>query len=293
MLNYPRMYWRPLSVLLACTALSLCLALLGTPVDHLDTTAVISESFMVLLPVVGMFLIHDLRRYSPETFGLLMTGLACITLSMVTDAMDELFTMNKTINALFEDLLEVVGFGLFLIGLQRWAAYNQAIQSQLKSLATTDALTGTNNRRHFVAALETEASRTHRHDSALSVILLDIDHFKKVNDTFGHDVGDAVLIHVAKLLKGQLRATDIFARYGGEEFVVLAPHTDINGAIQLAEKLRSTLECNPPPALPAVTASFGAAQYSTSEPTDHLLIRVDRALYAAKADGRNRVCQAP
>jgi len=160
-------------------------------------------------------------------------------------------------------------------------------------LAHTDPLTGTLNRRALFDLLRREMERHRRHGHELAVIMFDIDHFKSVNDHYGHAVGDSVLQHVAQVAAKEVRGTDTLARYGGEEFVLVAPETDKIQALQLSDRVRVALRLD---ALPVrdrklrVTASFGVAlmRAQDTEP-EELLQRADEALYAAKAAGRDRV----
>lgn len=131
--------------------------------------------------------------------------------------------------------------------------------------------------------------RAGRHPNPFSVIFLDIDRFKQVNDSFGHEAGDRILIGVAQLIGKQVRRTDVFARYGGEEFAILMPQTDLEGACALAEKCRLALQENTFADVGKVTASFGVATCDRKETSDQFLKRVDLSLYEAKAGGRNRV----
>ncbi|MFA4839021.1 MAG: GGDEF domain-containing protein [Candidatus Neomarinimicrobiota bacterium] len=164
---------------------------------------------------------------------------------------------------------------------------------RLETLSTMDALTGIPNRRHFEYRLEQEFSRTKRHHENLSCIMMDIDLFKNVNDTYGHLFGDEVLKVIGAVLRSQLRVHDIYARYGGEEFVVLLPESTLHAAFYVAEKIRLVVaetliakENN----RTNVTVSLGIAQYdSESMPDKHSLIdAADRALYEAKRTGRNK-----
>ncbi len=165
-------------------------------------------------------------------------------------------------------------------------------------MATTDLLTGLLNRRAFLESTGREVARTKRYNDVLSVILLDVDHFKQINDRRGHAAGDTVLAAVGKLLNQALRTCDIVARWGGEEFVLVLPSTSLEGAEQVAERVRALLEAasikdGNGDAVP-VTASFGVAQYMSGETLEQVVDRADRAMYLAKSSGRNRVvCDAP
>lgn len=164
---------------------------------------------------------------------------------------------------------------------------------KLKELLTTDHLTGASNRAHFFEVAERQRVRCTVNNQSIAVIALDIDHFKQVNDGYGHAIGDAALKTVTAVCKALLRADDTFARLGGEEFVVLLPSTDLIAAINLAERLRhaiGTTTLHTDGTGPAITASFGCA--ATSDPTvtlTELLTAADGLLYAAKRGGRNRV----
>ena len=168
----------------------------------------------------------------------------------------------------------------------------EIVNAELETLALRDGLTGLSNRRAFGQRLALEMGRAVRYGLPLSLLLLDVDHFKEYNDTFGHVAGDEVLKALSQVLHIQGRETDFFARYGGEEFVIILPHTDSEGALTLAERLRQAVAEAPWPARP-VTASVGAATLLPSmEAEDDLVSAADRALYAAKAAGRNRVVHA-
>jgi diguanylate cyclase (GGDEF)-like protein len=157
--------------------------------------------------------------------------------------------------------------------------------------ASTDALTGLPNRRAVQDTLKRMMAHAGRADRPLAAVALDLDRFKDINDRCGHEMGDTVLAHVGALLTSSVRASDFVGRAGGEEFLVLAPDTDVDGALRLAENLRATLEREPVPGLDQdLTASFGVAVLPDHAVTGDALLRVaDRGLYAAKAAGRNRV----
>ena len=166
--------------------------------------------------------------------------------------------------------------------------------AQLEQMMLTDALTGIGNRRFLMSRLEEETVRATRHHTPLTVVFFDVDHFKRVNDTYGHAVGDVVLAGVAESLKSGLREYDIVARYGGEEFVVLLVQTGLEDGFNLAERMRATISRLQFPELPIpITVSAGLAEWQPGETTDSILHRSDQALYRAKNSGRNCCVVSP
>jgi diguanylate cyclase (GGDEF)-like protein len=164
----------------------------------------------------------------------------------------------------------------------------------LSQMASTDELTQLANRRRFTEALRRELGRARRTGLPLSLVLVDVDHLKKVNDTFGHPAGDAAIRHVAAALREGRRDTDVVARFGGEEFALLLPGTDHVGAIKAAERVRVRLSTTLVDTVGQVTASMGVATWPQDGATEERLVWVsDQRLYAAKEGGRNRVCGAP
>lgn len=163
------------------------------------------------------------------------------------------------------------------------------VEEELRALSITDSLTGIHNRRYFQDRLKAEMVRVRRTSGSLSVIMLDIDHFKRINDRYGHGVGDGVLQELCKRISQRLRRTDVFCRLGGEEFMVLCPGTDGQQAYSLAMELWESLRSVPMEAVGTVTASFGVASWRVDEGIDGLLLRADSAVYLAKQAGRDRV----
>jgi diguanylate cyclase (GGDEF)-like protein len=164
---------------------------------------------------------------------------------------------------------------------------------ELKRLATTDGMTGLYNRRHFVVLAEAEWTRFQRYHRPLSLMIVDIDHFKLINDRLGHDAGDRAIAHIATLCQSDRRATDVVARIGGDEFAVLLPETDLPQASFVAERLRQRVAESPLSVSGAdtiMTVSIGAAEATLSMAGIDAIMKVsDEALYKAKALGRNRV----
>ncbi|MBR0567145.1 diguanylate cyclase [Azoarcus sp. L1K30] len=200
-----------------------------------------------------------------------------------------------TFNSFMLSLLAI--FGLMFVGL------NLALSSvviepmarlnrRLEALATTDFLTDLVNRRRFFERLESEMSEARVRGTSLSVVMFDLDFFKRINDTFGHDSGDMVLKRTAVRVRELLRSSDCAARFGGEEFMILLRETPIEAAMVMAEAVRAKIANVPFDVVGTVSASFGVAQWNHEEDAHALINRADRALYQAKESGRNKVVRA-
>lgn len=163
---------------------------------------------------------------------------------------------------------------------------------EARRAAARDPLTGAANRAHLEHTLEREVSLARRHGSALSLLMIDVDRFKHINDRFGHPVGDRSLAAIAACIVGRVRASDLLSRYGGEEFCVLLPRTGAGGAERLAERVRAAVEALRIPAgaeTIRVTVSLGVASLAPADTAAELIAKADAALYRAKRRGRNRV----
>lgn len=172
------------------------------------------------------------------------------------------------------------------------ASYEQKIEGYTHSLeeaSFTDSLTGLYNRVRLDEVFRYESSQFKRYEKAFSIILMDVDHFKSINDTYGHQVGDRVLVEVAGVLRDNTRETDTVGRWGGEEFLLICPETRMESAMQLAEKIRLIIEARDFQTVGRVTSSFGISTFHGGDDPEAMLERADRALYRAKASGRNRV----
>ena len=166
-------------------------------------------------------------------------------------------------------------------------------EQRFRKLSLTDDLTGLHNSRHFFNQLKAEIERTHRYGHPLSLLILDLDNFKKYNDTLGHIAGDRILAKAGEILRESLRKTDSAYRYGGEEFTVLLPETKGPEALHFAERIRQAFESQdltlPEKKNLSVTVSVGVAQYETDEKLDAFIKRADGNLYTAKNEGKNRI----
>lgn len=161
--------------------------------------------------------------------------------------------------------------------------------SELDELATTDSLTGAYNRNRFDELVYYELNQFERYHKPLSLVMLDFDKFKQVNDTYGHNTGDQVLVDLVKTIKTHIRATDTLTRWGGDEFIILSPGIDLEQAIHLAEKIHEIIAAQSFPDVGQLTISLGVTEACPGDTADMLLSRVDNALYQAKRNGRNRV----
>ncbi len=166
----------------------------------------------------------------------------------------------------------------------------EAADRALDLQARTDALTGLLNRRGFESQMAFALALARRSSRPLSLITMDVDHFKRVNDTYGHEAGDEVLRRLARTLESRLRSSDVVARLGGEEFVALLPDTDLAGAQAIAQALVTAMADQQDPVVGTITVSVGVATMRGQENGADILRRADMALYEAKGQGRNRVC---
>ncbi|MCX6073759.1 MAG: diguanylate cyclase [Campylobacterales bacterium] len=197
----------------------------------------------------------------------------------------DLYYENKTITPLKDDKNEIIGF----VSTGKDVTADALMNQEMQRIATIDQLTGIYNRHKFEELFTLEAERSRRFSQPLSLIMIDIDHFKAVNDTYGHDVGDEVLKTLTDIVYENIRKIDIFARWGGEEFLVLSPSTDLENIQILAEKLRLAVENTLFPKVNHITISLGVSTFREDDTFSDLFKRVDQGLYYAKEQGRNQV----
>ncbi|WP_456451540.1 diguanylate cyclase [Hydrogenimonas sp.] len=187
---------------------------------------------------------------------------------------------------LWQNIANTMAFGLVSIQMR---LERDALIRRLDTMAHTDSLTGVLNRYRGVELIELEIVRAERYGHPFSIIFFDIDNFKTINDTFGHEMGDRVLVEVARAVGGAVRRTDTLIRWGGEEFLILLPETGLNEAVHLGHKLRECIE-NRDNGIPLpVTASFGITEWKSGQSLDTLISRADAKMYEAKRMGRNRI----
>ncbi len=187
----------------------------------------------------------------------------------------------------------VIGLVLILIAIIIYQYFEikkrKRFEDQLIKTATIDSLTGLFNRKHIDYMLQKEVEEAKRYSNPLSVIFCDIDHFKDINDRYGHKVGDMVLEHLARIMKQHIRISDIIGRWGGEEFLIILPNTPLNEALTVAKKLQEEIRKYRFPKVGKITCSFGITEFKHNDSIYRLMIRVDQALYDAKRGGRDLI----
>jgi diguanylate cyclase (GGDEF)-like protein len=249
---------------------------------------IFSISIYCLLTTPHKSFVGSSRFMASVMIALLMSLVARIV-GLVINPPEQLFASNN-INAY---TLVVAFVFTFLLTAGFIMMVCQRLYYDLKVTANTDVLTHLLNRRAMMHQLEIAMNQFYRSDRSFAIILIDVDFFKRVNDVYGHDGGDMVLVHLAKIFQTKLRKSDAASRWGGEEFLILLPDTTLNQAHELAERLRSYVETNPTTSNIQITISLGIAvirQHGNS--VESLITAADHALYAAKNNGRNQVAIA-
>ena len=253
--------------------------------DNKNIELILSDLEMPVLDGLGFL---SAVRERPQTRNLPM-----IMISSVTDRERVVECLQAGAN---DFVSKPVVEGELLVRVRNSLALFRTIQ-ELSVMAETDYLTGLYNKRYLKDLLDREMERSRRGQAPLSVIMADLDHFKRVNDNYGHQVGDEVLRHFAKRICAQLRPYDQVVRYGGEEFTVIMPGCGENGLKKLAERIRARMQdpMETSKGELSVTVSLGGAVYipDSTEPQRALISRADQALYQAKETGRNRLVMAP
>ncbi len=256
------------------------------------TNGTFNTSLILWLPFVYIlgFLILSTNR------ALWLSALFFLTTLLLGAVACLYFLVNHLAIQNIDLLVEVYSASAFYIAVlylvarikERYAS-ELAVADDMSKLAMTDSVTQLNNRRLLNHYLKEEVNRAERHNQPLSILLFDLDLFKKINDTYGHNAGDEVLHEVAQLLRLIVRTSDPFGRWGGDEFLCLATNTTGEKAVELAERLREAVQQHHFGMAGKVTASFGVTSYQKGDKPETLIRRADLGLYKAKAGGRNRV----
>lgn len=243
---------------------------------------------------------RELERYGAGAIGLglLVALLTALTILRILRALGVLITTLDDVIRSENYSIRISGespkdeFGRISLSLNNLLDFTDTLIGDKEKLASTDLLTGVMNRRCFMEVAAREISRAERYQSHFALVFIDIDYFKRINDNYGHAVGDEALVHFVQVLQRGLREADLLARWGGEEFVILVPEADLEQGYQLADKLCAEVSCSFFPGPGKVTCSMGVAERRPGESFDALCQRADAALYQAKEFGRNRVCKA-
>ncbi len=261
---------------------------ISTTITDVEVVSIYSEGSIALLSLLSLIAIQWIEG-SNRLYYVLTIAISCLLVSYIADTLDDLIEVRKQFSLVYEDSLGLIGYSLMCIGFIIWVQQTHSLVKQLVIMAHTDKLTGAFNRHKLNELFEREAEMAKRYKLPLSLILFDLDHFKKINDTFGHLTGDHVLIRTASIVQNEIRKSDYFARVGGEEFVILNPVTDSEGARGCAEKVRKAIEEFGFSDVDEVSASFGVTSCKPSESLESAIHRADLALYEAKDQGRNCV----
>jgi diguanylate cyclase (GGDEF)-like protein len=254
-----------------------CLSIFALAPSYPTFTSFISGALLV--PVAHYFWVGDMHDV-PYVVGILTLLLA-------------MFKLGRVANLEFiEGMRRLVLIQRISTQLEQRNQQLDKLNREINDVAIHDKLTGLYNRHFIVDQLERQHGSYVRYGNACSIVMIDIDHFKQVNDRYGHIAGDRVLVAFSRLVESMVRQGDLIGRYGGEEFLLVLPMTGLAAAVQLAQRIRTRLEAAPLVDLPVmhvVSASFGVAQIGSGESIDDWLLRSDQALYSAKEHGRNCV----
>ncbi|GAB6073938.1 transporter substrate-binding domain-containing diguanylate cyclase [Nautilia lithotrophica] len=199
------------------------------------------------------------------------------------------YSLKQVLSIIVISLTIILALIYWIRLLKKEITKRKEIEKELQKLSIIDSLTGIFNRYKIDTALKQQISYSKRYETPLSIIFFDIDHFKKINDNFGHKAGDIVLKEIADLIKAHLREYDIFGRWGGEEFIIILPNTSLIQAIKVAKKLKSIIENHNFKYIGRLTCSFGVTEFTKEDTADSVLIRVDSFMYEAKKRGRNNI----
>ncbi len=260
----------------------------NTNIDYFGLALYGSITIIMLL---GLFIVQKIIDVE-EVYYYLMAGFTFVYVSLFMSTMERVYAYPASEIGTLQDLFRLVGFGFVVVAIIKWIRYNEDVKKKLIELASIDDLTGVMNRRVFDIELKREFANAKRYRKDLSLISIDLDHFKGINDKHGHFFGDLVLKMFTKEVASHLREGDVFSRWGGDEFIVLLPETGKKDALKVAEKIRfavKNIHIKTDHTNIYFTVSLGVSGYE-SDDRDTMLImeRADKALYEAKKAGRDK-----
>ena len=257
-------------------------------VDYFGVSIYGSVSVIMLLSLFIVQKIIDIK----EVYYFLLAGFTFVYVSLFIGTIEKVYVYHIANITSLEDLFRLVGFGFVIIAIIKWIKHDEEIKVKLLELASIDDLTGIMNRRVFDIEFKRDFANAKRYNKALSLVTIDIDNFKAVNDKHGHFFGDIVLKMFAKEVTSLLREGDIFSRWGGDEFCVILPETSGVNAMKVAEKIRfavKNVHVKTDKSPIYFTVSLGVTEFKTEDKDAMIMIdRADKALYDAKAAGRDK-----
>lgn len=293
-----KMRWR-LWLALSCCSLVLLTWYTYVEDSYRGRLIAVAGLISLIMGYHAWVLVREARvRHPVLSFGQRFTVFWLIALALIHALrwLHAVFFTQGNMHLLNPDLIQSVYAAFYTlemlmltVGLSLMAS--EHLRDQFKYHATHDSLTGVLNRRVVFEALDRELSRSARYQRPFSLLMMDLDHFKEVNDQHGHQMGDRALQHFAQSVQTTLRPNDVLGRFGGEEFIVILPETDALSAQVIAQRIREAVSQTGDSGLPGITVSIGATQWTCDhdDSADKLVARADHALYTAKAEGRNRV----
>ena len=263
----------------------------GQHIDSFDYFEAFSEAITFFCLALTASVVFS-ESFTTGPYRLALIGLLLLCISMATDSLDEWYKLNGPVSVIFESVSRLAGFFVLLMGMLKAGRENSQLIVALQKAAEIDHLTKLSNRRRLMEDWIIEKARSDRERIPLSMISIDVDHFKSINDTYGHNTGDEVLKKLAQLFKQNIRLTDHLARMGGEEFEVIQGNTSLQESALFAERIRAIVAnedfSSVHPGLKNVTVSIGVASYVKGEDYSKIRKRSDCSLYKAKNNGRNK-----
>jgi diguanylate cyclase (GGDEF)-like protein len=266
-------------------------------VENVEDYYAVVTSMLSALICFGGFCISCFTKPFRITYVTLLTGCTMLFMSYLLEALNHMYVFNIDLLPTYERTANFLGLGLSFVGITNWVKTSYTSKLKLEYLASTDTLTEIMNRRVFIEHIKGEFDRASRYSYETTLIMLDIDKFKNVNDIYGHEAGDNCLREFAVCVSSAIRSVDIIARWSGEEFVVLCPQTSEAQAAVVAERIKEALhnklfKINPTTEL-GITASMGVAQHwDTESNLQQTLKRADAAMFYVKEHGRDGVAKA-
>ncbi len=267
-----------------------------TKVDDIEFFSLFSEGFITITIFVISVNLYSLRinkNKNKNIYYYLNVGFLFLFIAFLVDSLDEVLEHPQWLTTIFEDIFQIFGFLVLLLGIVKWINLNNEQNEELKNLATTDALTGLFNRRYFHEELLKEFNRYQRTKSSFAILMIDIDQFKSINDNHSHSTGDVILQTLSNVSNYCLRKTDTIARWGGDEFIVLLLDIDSTICSETAERIRKKIEdivVAVDDSVVNLTVSIGAAIAKNDDESIEVVIdRADKLLYQAKENGKNCV----